>query len=574
MMKSMLFIGLFFIAYSSSAETPVYSSPYEKRNYVDDAVKEFLDKRECYNIEKKLNRDVLGRRNSSDNETKIQQCVEQKMSVEIISLDFSENEVEPISARYENDRFIDRYFIDGKLISEKDFFARVKSLERNDYKVPYQVRTLTAGEIEHLLLNENHIGVSKYLPIQEEDNDDGPYVDYNVIFGLSEVSTYAHANGYDGDGIGIMFREVGKPKSNCIEASRYQQIGLTTCNVKGHATGVASILQKTAPGSKIYGVCDTTYMFPNPDAYDPAIEVATHSWSVFSSSNPVSYISIDAAFDNYIYNHRVITFVAAGNHNTSMTSYRVKDPGKALNVITVGAVSPTTNEYKRYSHWTNPNIGYQKPEVANYTDFALTGDPHFYFGDGNYYVGALGGTSAATPYTAAMAADILEQHPFFKRHPEAFKALILTGSMESIAQANLHDRDNDSLVATSVPMYSFMAWDTRSAYWNGANGDYFDSNEEIVFTESGIEAGKNYKIAISWLVPGSYVLQNRVLSQDMDLFVYQNDSLIASSTFSQTPFEIVSFVTATSGDLVVKIRRVSNSGVGDVILGYNMLKVN
>lgn len=116
-----------------------------------------------------------------------------------------------------------------------------------------------------------------------------------------------------------------------------------------------------------------------------------------------------------------------------------------------------------------------------------------------------------------------------------------------------------------------MGWNTRSAYWNGNNSDFFESDSSINFTESGIVQGGRYRIAISWLSYGDYVGLNKLLPQDMDLYIYQNGSLIASSISSINPFELVDFTAPTSGNLTIRIKRYRNSQSDNVLLGYNFL---
>lgn len=59
------------------------------------------------------------------------------------------------------------------------------------------------------------------------------------------------------------------------------------------------------------------------------------------------------------------------------------------------------------------------------------------------------------------------------------------------------------------------------------------------------------------------------LSQDLDLFVYQNNQLIAFSNSSDDPFEVVDFTASSNADLTITIYRFANSGDDDVILGYS-----
>lgn len=65
-----------------------------------------------------------------------------------------------------------------------------------------------------------------------------------------------------------------------------------------------------------------------------------------------------------------------------------------------------------------------------------------------------------------------------------------------------------------------------------------------------------------------------MLPQDLDLFVFQDGALIASSEDAKNPFELVDFTTTSSSDLTIVIKRVRNAKADNVILGYNFLKVN
>lgn len=552
-------------------DKPSFLPPYTPTNYVDEYVSDFLKSDStCVVKNSAIARDVLGRKQHSVQEQNFSSCVEKKINVSVTSLDFYENEMQNVSGRYENYGIIQNYLVDGEIVSKEKYFNYINSIKRNEFKKSDYSGYLTAREIRDLMITRKPVAITKVHEYQNEESAN--FVDYTVILGLSKISSDAHANGYKGNGVGVYYFENDQRPHNSNVNTSYFSNESNLCKTSIHTAGVVSVLQKTAPEAMVYGFCNTKY--PNPDGYNPSIEIGSHSWSNLSYHDK-RYRDIDADMDNYIYNYRVINFVAAGNKTLNFLTYYVGNPGKALNAITVGAVSPLNDEYKSYSLYKNSIVGNQKPEVANYTDFQLTGDVAFVDERRNeVYDATMQGTSGATPYTAGMAADILDQHPFFKRHPEVFKALILTGSVKPINNAATHDMDNTGLVAKSLPQYDKMAWGTRSAYWNGNNSAFFDSNAEIIFTESAIEAHKIYKIAIAWLVPGSYVLANNMISQDLDLYVYQNGILIAQSEGSSSPFEIVAFETENSGDLTIRIKRYANSGVGDVILGYNFLQLN
>jgi len=263
--------------------------------------------------------------------------------------------------------------------------------------------------------------------------------------------------------------------------------------------------------------------------------------------------------DNYIYENRVIEFVAAGNNTTDVVT-----PAKAINAITVGAVKPDNDYYASYSSWRNSVIGNEKPEAATYTDIDFSDNSVML---SYFYNGIFDGTSAATPLLAGFTATLLQQHPFFKRHPALAKAVLLAGETIPIKSASSFDTDNSYGAARAITTYSNVAWNTGSLYCEGGNSACFDSNNELIVDEN-VQAGKRYRIAIAWLVPGNYVASNNKLPQNIDLFVYQNGKVIASSNSPNNPYEVVDFVPTSSTPLKVIIRRVSNSGYGNVILGY------
>ena len=146
---------------------------------------------------------------------------------------------------------------------------------------------------------------------------------------------------------------------------------------------------------------------------------------------------------------------------------------------------------------------------------------------------------------------------------------MITGSTKPIGNASSYDQDNSSKAAKGIPLYKNMGWNTRSRYWRGANSCCF-TGDSIVFTESNIVKNKRYRIAISWIVPGSYVYANKKNPQDIDLYVIQDGAIIASSLSARNPFEVVEFTASSSSNLKIRIKRYANSGSGNVVLGYNM----
>lgn len=564
-MKYGLAVGLMMLSTSLYAK-PDYLPPLELKSFASNEVLNFLDEQKETSpsvTKKNVSRDILGRVKSSQNGGKNELYYvfrnENTLDVTISPLSNS-NSIQSISGRYEIGKNGEKYYwFNDDNVSEETYFAKV-SEKKNDF-VPERLykATLSASEIKSLLNSSDQV----FIDIAREPVQDY-YTNYNVIFSYSEITSHAHGNSYKGQGIGIFFDEHGCSDPIGYYSSYYQQLNGCSNGVQMHATAVATTLSRTAPLANLYahdGSSAGNLDNLNMDEHTPSIEISSHSWHYMTNG---TYSSYDQTFDNYIYNNRLISFVASGNITADDTTTLVGSPGLALNTIAVGAINPSNNNYASYSKWRNSNAGNQKPEMANYSEFYFP-NISLSFWDGNF-----AGTSASTPYTAAIFADLLSQHGFLKRHPELVKALIVSGEKTAIPNASSYDTDNNSIASKGILKYSSLAWNHRFRYWNGSNSCCFDSNNKITFSENGISSGTHYRIAIAWLTSGDYAVQHHSVSQDIDIRVRQNGSLLASSTSAKNPFEVVDFTTTSDADLTIEIHRYANSGDDNVILGYSL----
>lgn len=538
-----------------------YRPPLVVENVVSDEVRAFLEKtKKNEKLIKKSNHDLLGRKKTGNvYPTNYVIVPEETMEVDVAYLGNHKPSAK-ISGRYEYDGDTKKFWFNGKTVSESEYFELFSNSQNKTFRNSGFRKKMSASEIESLLSGPQKVFIQKAEEYVEND-----FVEYSVILGLSEISTHAHVNNYKGDGIGIYFDENGCPHSANVNASYYTQVSPCPDGELIHPTGVAKILQKTAPEARIYGfgLIDT---IPNPYLYTPNIVIASHSWSKATTAG--EYSTYDARYDSYVYDERVTNFFAAGNRTIVNATFKVSSPAIAPNVIAVGAVDPVNFSYMSYSKRYNSTLGNQKPEIGNYAEFIFSDAADFTPINGSPWNKKFNGTSAAAPYTAGLAADIFSQHPFFIWHPEVVKALFLSSEKTPIVNADAHDADNVS-IAKKIPTYSSMAWNHRVAYWNDDNDCCFDTNHKITFVESGIQANSHYRIAIAWLTNPDYIVANESLSQDIDLFVYQNNQLIAFSNSSNDPFEMVDFTTSSNSDLTIVIYRFANSGDDDVILGYS-----
>lgn len=590
MKRIIILLTLSVMAYAQFLDDKFVVLPkFEPRSQMTEEVKRFVENSELRQtvVQKTTaRRDVLGRKTGDSTSYLVNRAKEERMKVVVSYVEIPEPFLGKMYGRYESGFSVNerRYWLNEIEMDEPLYLNKYneefKKIRRNlsSNRKSY-VADLSASEIKKLFNGPEIVYISEYMTPRPASNDTtvGSRVYYrdSIIRVQSQIETWAFGNGYRGDSIGVYFTETGCPNLDYVDTIHYTQGNSCDHGVRTHPTGVTRVLQTTAPEAMIYGFDQDNYPL-NPLSYPVPIYIGSHSWNLIYSSNPNNdslYTVEDKTMDNYIFNNSVIEFVAAGNRNASTESRYVATPGKAVNAITVGAVEPDTYNYTSYTRWKNSAVKNQKPEIPNFSHFYFMGDTSFsVWEDGEFktYNGTFDGTSASTPYTAAMAADVLSQHPFFKTHPEMFKALMLTGSTVSVADANSRDMDNYVRIK-KIPQYFNMGWNTRSAYWNGSNSDFFDTDSTIVFAETGIVQGKRYRIAISWLSSGDYVFQNKLLPQDLDLYIYQYGSPIDSSTSATNPFELVDFVAPKSGGISVWIKRKRNSQSDNIVLGYNFL---
>jgi hypothetical protein len=541
--------------------------------------------------------DVLGRTKPSVGKTvqstkgiEAKQVAEpkQKRLVVIADMHIRKHEIEPMHGRYEYNPETKEYnyYLNSKKVSLKEYenlmekyYEKFNKQKKGKRDLPISgvvegaddriwVAWMTAEEISELVKNYKELAIEDY-----REPKPTTVSSISSILSTIQLSTLGHNNGYNGNGIGVYASEVGcfNPNYPIVNSSKYTQANICNEEMDSHHNLVVGVVQKASPQAHVYGFNGPLARPANPyTSFPHPLEIGTHSYCYNLGPNPNEYGIYDAAMDDYIYEHNMITFIAAGNvgpdGNCGSTSFHVTTPGKALNAITVGAVhpaAPSTNSYTNYSAWGNSEIS-EKPELAMYTDIDLE--------NGN---GSISGTSAASPLAAGFLATILHQHPFCKRQPAMMKAAFINAERISIQNPNW-DQDNYHPVAKGIMNYSTAAWGTGGAWWNGDNSAFFDSNGEIVLTENNIQANKRYRIAIAWLSEGSYIASSnpKRIQQDLDLHVYQNGKRIDYSNSYNNPFEVVDFIAPSNAPLTIIIRRFRNgdngSNGGRVILGYNI----
>jgi len=589
-----------------------YIPPYDiNMVIISPKLKKWMDEELAKVSEKRtveMKTDVLGRAKSGvgitvqdtkEIELKLVAEPKQKRLVRISEMYFPQIEIEPMHGRYEYypETKEHNYYLNGKKVNIKEYETLMKKhnekIDRQrtgKRKLPIPgvvsddelgwTALMTAEEISALMNNYKEFAIEDHREMIE-----GGVVGTNInsILSTIQLSTLGHINGYDGDGIGIYVAEANckAAKPLLVDTSRYTNF-CSSSYISNHHNKVVNIVQSAAPKAHIFAfhadaISPVNTHPKNPRSnFSPPIEIGSHSYmsplDEITAEEARKYKPVDMEMDRYIYENRMINFVCAGNKNKIInckpytlcdtTSY-VASPGKALNAITVGAVHSSggdfPNRYTWYSQWKPSKVGNRKPEIAMYTDINIgihTNDSSFT------------GCSAATPLAAGFLASILEQHPFCKEQPAMMKAAFMISTKIPILNA-----DSIGVVAKGIMNYSTAAWGTGGAWWRGGNSSFFNK-DTIILIENNVQANKRHKIAIAWLTEPDYTQKNQRISQDLDLYVYQNGLPLDSSRSADNPFEIVDFVPPSNAPLKVIIHRYRNGtngvGGGNLFLGYNI----
>lgn len=542
-----------------------YSDESSIDDRVDGSVKEFIEYQKNNTQTKRVSTkaDIAGRRGVSNGinyDVKLSDV--QKMKV-VLTEDQKPVEYEGIEKRIEfRGEGNTTYKINGKKISESEFVNK-SARHYRDYMdkvrpvMAPRVSNMTAQQIVDELNKNPDLKASVYPEVQSDGSsaNDKYLLDYQIR-NKSRITSNALQKGFKGQGVNIYFIECSRPSGNYESQGFFKWLGTSngsTCagaNTADHARNVVRLLHATAPEAMIYGGTD----YPTKEQIDQyGIDIITHSVVVGKYK---SYSVSDKKADGIVYNNRIPYFAAAGNSGSTAT---VGSPAKGFNVTAVAAVDPKTGTVMGYSDAKNGYFNNDKPELLNYTNFRYTNNETF------------DGTSAATPYTAAMAADLMSMHPSLKKDPAMLKAVMLALSSGDASNPDF-DVDHSQYFTAKIPYFPKEPLYAIFSSWDGSNSQFF--GEKLTLKETNFKKGKRYRVAIAWLTSPTYLQKadsekRYEIAQDYDLFIKQGGKTVKSSTSYNNPFEVIDFTAENSNEYTIEIKRVKNLDKNEKrILGY------
>lgn len=364
------------------------------------------------------------------------------------------------------------------------------------------------------------------------------------------MATFAHGYGHTGAGIGIHHDEgacgtqyLDNPNYRCLQPG-YPEPG-DPPRTDGHATAVASQLIGTAPDATIY---NREVALIDPSDPDPTTEgepeAYIQSMSYTFGHYDGAYTSADRTWGQNVLDQRIAHFVAAGNYGEG--AGWVSTPGRAWNVITVGAAQVDYDFVHAYSSWKDPINGPRKPEIVA---------PDY-----------IGGTSISAPFAAGFAASLMGANEWLKYRPHLLKAVLMASAHHDI-EGDRRFGDHDG--AGGIDFFDAHFYGMRRWWESESNAAFFSADETITFTED-VVAGQRYRLAMVWLVDEDWAYTNGQPNMDLDLSVTFDGKLVGASRSRIDAFELVEFESQHTGPHTVTIERAWNSGIGPVLIGYSM----
>jgi hypothetical protein len=380
--------------------------------------------------------------------------------------------------------------------------------------------------------------------------------------------------GAKGSGVKIAVLESGTPtvSTACFNLGAIQD---TTGAPSSHMTSSLGIIgnryqsgncngpwQGYAPEAGILVANASSYT----DGYDWAklqgVNVVTMSWHFPSEETSGALHSRDVYFDYGVTHSPWPTIFASAGNQADPTNGAYAS-GKGYNFFGVGNVlndgdgDRCNDVISSSSSWKDPTSPHGDREVP---EIASPGSRHDLLGT------SFGGTSAATPVTASIAAVLMSHNPNVKIWPEAIRSILLATANFQDADGAVWSKYADGKDGTGLANTLYGAWTSGRREQNPVA--QFRAHDYGSMGASDFSAGvfnKTWKaytfttnaairVALTWNSKTTST-SSSVLDADLDLWVRDpNNNLVAYSTTWDGSYEFVEFTPTLTGEYTIEIR--------------------
>jgi len=398
------------------------------------------------------------------------------------------------------------------------------------------------------------------------------------------AAPWTWSRGITGNGITVAVLEVPDNAGNSGIAVNNPYVSATAhydgnTREGDHATEVAGVIASTHTTDRgvAYGA---TLLSANAKGGQERHVIAAADWAIKNGANIIngsfgvpcddrSIASQDKYFDWVVWKERKTVVIAAGNLRSQCnTIYNVSSPGKAYNVITVGAkddkntaeteADTQDDQFCAFSLYVDPETTSSnrlKPEVVAVGQRINSTIPQ------SPWIGTeVAGTSFSAPIVAGQAALMMQRSNWLTFSPEAVKA----GIMTTARWTSLKD-DVDPSQQASIDKMGVGAVDTTAADNSLINGriqglylhkaDFTNDDYDINFD---VTVPERIRVIIVWSSHPSrvwitnWILHDR-LESDFDLTVRAPNGQVFGSYADEANYEIVEFQAPVTGTYRARI---------------------
>jgi hypothetical protein len=328
--------------------------------------------------------------------------------------------------------------------------------------------------------------------------------------------------------------------------------------------GCSGSWQGYAPDASVLLANDSAYQ----DRYDWArgqgVNVVTMSWHLPSEETSGVLSSRDVYFDYWVVHYPYPSvFTSAGNEAASSAfasgkGYNFFGVGNVLNDGDGDRCNDAMSSDSSRKNPTSPHSDHEVPAVA------APGSRHDLLGS------SFGGTSCATPVTAAIAALLMSKNSSLKIWPEAIRAILLATA--NYQRADGADYSNALDGADGAGMinadYGMLAAGVRESgvtpqyrahdYGLMTAGDFSGGMFNKEYKAQTFTTSSRIRVALTWnsnVTASGSAPSSSILDADLDLWVYDPDGiLIAWSTTWDNSWEFVELTPSKIGTYTIKVR--------------------